>query len=198
MPVSNVFGSILVPSTLEDATATMLQTWFPTYLREIESQLGLAPDSLIPPKKYTNRNKFDSLRGEDLPRCVVMSPGLASSPNKDGSGMYRASWRIGVGVAIAADTDEIANDQVKIYGAAVRAIVLQKGGKNGLGDVNWVDENYDDIPISDQLQQYRAASIWFTADINNVVTRKPGPEIADADPYSYGIVESVDVLVTKE
>lgn len=198
MSISPVFKNLFVASTIEQNLLTVLNTWFPTYLHEIERQLGLAPDSIPAPVHYSNRNSFDATPGEQLPRVVVIAPGLVGSPLQTGGGQYRATWRVGVGVATSAATEVRANLLSKIYGAAVRGIVLQNAGT--LGIVEWVDESYEDIPIEGQIQQYRATAVWFTIDIENVVTKWGGPEVPDLPPteYSYGQVQDVIIEIDYE
>lgn len=201
MPVSTVFQRILVASEIEEAAINVLAKWFPTYLREIESQLGLPVNRVPTPRNYTNRNKFDSLRGEEMPKIVVISPGLLNPPEKQGNGQYRALWRLGVGVATTGETESEASMMSKIYGSAVRKILLDKqslGGGLGISEVIWIDEVYEDLPIPDQVQQYRAATIFFAVDVNNVVTARRGPSEPDMAPYEYGQVEEVIIDLEKD
>lgn len=196
-----VFGNIFIPQQeLEAPTVALLQTWFPTFLRQIEIQLNLELDSIKVPLKrnYTSRNKFDALAGEDTPKVVVVSPGIIGTPLMSGNRQIRATWRIGIGVACVAPDEETAKLHGDIYGAAVREIMLKKGGGALGGHVHWLDEQYTDLPISNQLQQYRAAAIWFSADIENVATKRGGPDVPDSDPYAYHTADTVDVELKKE
>jgi len=200
MTVSPVFGKLFVPSKLEEATREILLLWFPTYLREVERQHGYPVDGLTVPleRNYTSRNSYDAIAGEDLPRVVIICPGLMTVPLLSGDGEYRAMWRLGVGVACVAPTEDEAKLHCDIYGAAVRGIVLKHGGKAIGGRVNWVDEQYVDLPISEQVKQYRAGSLWFSVDIANVVSNRPKPLTPDADPYEWGTADTVDIDLLKE
>lgn len=193
--MSNVFGRIYVPTSLTTSVTTTLQKWFPTFLKEVESQLGLPVGQLVPPRNYTSRNKYDALPGEELPKVVVICPGLIGQPLKSGR-VYRAIWRLGVGVAIAADSEEDADLFSKIYGAAARDIILKKQGEYGANNVEWIDEAYDDLPLRDQIHQYRAAALWFAVDVENVATQKPGPDTPDSEPYTYHTADQV--IIDKE
>lgn len=201
MPTSEQFGNLLVASTFEEAALTTLQTWFPTYLHEIERQLGLATDTVKPPVYYTNRNSFDASAGEPLPKVVAISPGLLGQPLVSGK-HYRATWRLGIGVAMAAKDEVTANMLVKIYGAAVRGIMLQKqslGGTPGIQQIVWIDETYDDLPIQDQINLYKAAGVYFTVDVEDVVSKWMGPTTPDQPTYpDYGQVEAVIIDLQKE
>lgn len=196
-----VFDNIFIPQQqLEAPTVALLQKWFSTFLRQIETQLNLTQDSIKVPlaKNYTSRNKFDALAGEDTPKVVVVSPGIIGSPMMSGNRQIRATWRLGIGVACVATTEELAKLHGDIYGAAVREIMLKKGGGALGGHIHWLDEQYTDLPISQQLQQYRAAAIWFSVDIENVATKRGGPDIPDADPYEYHTADVVDIELDKE
>ena len=195
---NGVFKDILVGSQIEEATINQLKKWLPTYLREIERQLGLPVGDIPPPHHYGNRNSFDAIAGEDFPKVIVISPGLAGPPIAKGDGQYRAVWRLGVGVGVAAKTEEAGNEMVKIYGAAVRAIMLHKQSLGGLAQaINWEDESYDDLPIASQNQLYKGAALYFAIDCEDVVTKWAGPETPDDELYAYGRAEHIYIDIEK-
>lgn len=193
-----VFGNILVASQLEEAAINQLAEFIPTYLREIERQLGIAINQIPRPEVFTNRNSFDYEPGEKFPKVVVISPGLADTPIADGNGIYRAVWRLGVGVALAAPTEPIGNLWVKAYGAAVRKILIDKQGLGGLSvAIRWENEQYEDMPIPDLNQLFKSAAVYFQVDCNDVSTKWSGPDNPDEDPYVYGQVEHVIIDLEK-
>jgi hypothetical protein len=198
MPASNVFSNMLVGSQLEEAAIKQMVTWIPTYLRELESRLGIEINSVPRPEHFSNRNSFDYQPGEKYPKVVAITPGLSGAPVADGAGMYRATWRLGVGVVLAS-TDEVqANLWVKVYGAAIRQIFLDKPSLGGLAAATrWEDEEYPDLPIANQNQLFKAAAVYFTVDCNNVATKWSGPDNPDEDPYNYGEVQSVFIDLVK-
>jgi hypothetical protein len=204
---------------LERAAIASLRKWFPTYLRQQERQLQLPYKTLVTPINYSNRNSFDAERGERMPKVVVISPGLDETPQRMGTRQYCATWRLGVGVAISARTEDMVNDFVKAYAASVRAIIMQKALEApslSISEIRWVDETYEDLPIPDQIQLYRAAGVYFSIYVDDVATATPGPPIPDQDEpggpvicdpitgictpagYVYGRVEHVYIVVEKE
>lgn len=198
---ASVFGNIFVASTLEERIIVVLKKWFPTYLREIEQQNELPVGVLVPPRVYTNRNEFETIEGDNMPLCVVISPGLVDIPVTRQSGIYTAGWNVGVGIAIAAETETKANLLSRCYAAAVRGIILQRQDLEGMAiRVDWVDETYTDLPaIENQLQQYRAAGVYFIVEIENVTNKWLGPDEPDQDPYgTFGEVQDVIVDVGRE
>jgi hypothetical protein len=189
----SVFGNITVASDVEYAVRDLLQKWFPTYLREVERQTGWEGEELPSPRNYTNRNEFDALPGEELPKVVVISPGLLEEPtHPEGGGYYRAVWHLGIGVATAAQTEEEADRKVKMYGAAARAILVQNQSVDGFAiGVHWEEEKYDDLPIEDQHANYKAANIFFGIEVENAVNRWMGPDRPDESPQLTGQWQTV-------
>jgi hypothetical protein len=199
--ISPQFSRIFVASDLEQAVLDSLHTWFPTYLREVERQIGMAEGTNKPPVNYSNRNKFDSLAGEAVPKVVCISPGTIGNPIVSGRSISM-TWAVGVGVVMAARSEGLANKQIKIYGAAARAIVLQQFPKAGIAiDIQLLSENYEDLPVRTQNQHARAAGVYFTMNSPDIVRKGGmgiGPLEPDEDPYEYGEVETIFIDLEKE
>ena len=195
--ISPIFGRILSASQIEDAILDLMQKWFPTYLAEIERQTGMRAGTLPAPENYINRNSFETLEGEPMPKVVVISEGLATAPGQTNGHVYRATWRLGVGVATAAKTEEVCNRMVKGYGAAVRGLMLNKMGDaniDGIVAINWMEETYPSIAIPSPLMLFKAANILFTIDVEDVVHRYGGPPAPSrAVPPDWTEVDTVDI-----
>lgn len=192
--VSDQFGPIFTAPRLEQQTTALLQLWFPNYLRELELQYDLELGTLVEPVTYTTRNTFDALPGEELPKCVVISPGIIGQPMKRGGGSYDAVWRLGVGVAIAVAIELDAQLFAGLYAAAARNIVLNQLPYQ----TTWLDEDYNDLPIRDKIQQYKSGACSFAVQVNNVSSTR-GPTVPDLAPdkYNYGEVGNVIIGVNK-
>ena len=197
--VSPVFHRMLSASQIEDQARDSMRKWFPTYLREVERQLGLPKITFPEPRNYSDRNSFDMEAAEELPKIVVIAPGLVSSPQKKGNWTYNATWRLGIVIAVGAETEDMANTLVKGYAAAIREIMLQNSGMEDLGaiDIAWTDESYDDLPIPNMNQLVKAASLYFDIELSDVATRGRGPTAPDEAAYDYGEVQTADVTITK-
>jgi hypothetical protein len=196
--VSSVFGQIAVASQVENAVRDLLRKWFPTYLREIERIMEWEREPLPAPRNYTNRNAFDAQAGEEIPKVVVISPGLFTLPTHPQGGYYKAIWHVGVGVATAAPTEEQADEQCKMYGAAARAILLQHQDlelPDTVTAVYWYDESYSDLPgYSDQLATYRSAGVFVGVEVTQAINRyMTPPEVSEAPQ----ITETVEEVVTE-
>lgn len=202
--MTSPFGNIVLSSDIERSIINTLIKWYPTYLREIERQYGLKVDTIDTPLNYSNRNSFDANPGEQLPKVVVIAPGLAGVPTKNGRGQYRATWQVGVGIAVAARDEVICNMLVKSYGAATRALILQCVGKDvrsnesslPLSNVTWVGETYDDLPIPNEINLFKSAGILFNIDLDDVVTSRLGP-VQPSNPGPVGQVASIVIDINK-
>lgn len=200
--VSDVFGPIVTGSQIEQAVAKTLRKWYPTYLAEIERQLDMEKGLLKHPQNYTNRNSFDAQAGEKTPKIVVISPGTDGTPTKNGTS-WRATWRVGVGIAVGAKTEEEADRQLKAYVGAARAILIQnvetisQMGLPTVEETQWLGESYDDLDdIPQQHILYKAATLLFTVDINVVTARRGGPEVPVLSvPATYPIVPDSDHVI---
>jgi hypothetical protein len=178
----SIFGPIFVGHDLEMAALETLRAWFPTYLREVELQQGLPMGEIPSPRTYTTRNEFTSFPEDQMPICVVVSPGLAGEPHKEGNGTISGWFSLGVGVLASAATEEDTNYLSKMYGAAIRAIMVQQGDLGGMcSGIDMLDESYDDVPDIDQTRSIRAAQWVGLAYIDHIVDRTAGP-IGDPDP----------------
>ncbi len=186
--VTDIFGAIFSGDQLEDAVISTLRKWLPTYIREVELQRGLELGRIQKPRTYTSRNEFTTFPEDQLPICVVVSPGLAHPPTADGEGRYHAWYALGVAIVAAANTEDHTNKVAKMYGAAIRACLLQKPALEGdvsMG-VEWEDESYDDLPTSDKEKTLSAVQMVFRYLIDDITTRWTGPAypFEPGDPFT--------------
>src|SRR4029077_379462 len=195
-----IFGRIFVAHEIEQAAMTTLATWMYTYLREIERQLQLPIGTIPDPTRYTNRNSFDATPGEDLNRIVVIGGPTSGDPLRDGGGGHTVTWRLGVGAA-ASHADEMqARFITSAIAAAARAILVQKKTLGGVADwTEFISEEPTDLPLRNELLQYRAVSLEFLVQVQNVVTGGVGPDDPDVPPdgAAYPIVEEVIIDLIK-
>jgi hypothetical protein len=192
------FGPIISANQIEQGALNTLQMWLPTYLREVEYQESLAANVLESPQTYQTRNRFTSLTGEALPKIVAISPGMAGAPKKYNGGMYRAIWRLGIGVALANKDEEVANTYSKCYVAAIRDCIMQQKLANIASRLEFIDEQYSDIPVvGNRVEQYKTGAAFFTADVENIMNISVKPTVPDppGGDYDYGEVETFDISI---
>lgn len=209
------FGLLYDADLLEDQVRKMLKSWMHTGLLELESQRGMAADSLPRPMSYLVAEEVDRELGDNLPSIIVVSPGLAKQPVKEGDGYYRACWTIAVGVVVSAGGDDTRDNTKRLlrrYCAVVRMLMLQRrnfhnvvGEADTIDDdhqimgVTWIDETYDRLDFEDG-QTLAAGEVVFEVEVTNVVNDRLGPVAPTApDPgevgKSWGQVADVDVTV---
>jgi len=184
--MTELFGTIKHAGQIEDMAEDFLKLWTPTYLAEMERQLGLDSKSLPHIRAWTRINEFEKWPEDQLPTVLLICPGLAEPPIKDGSGAYRAKWALGVAVVVSASTERATRNIAGIYSAAIRATLLQHRSLGGqaLG-VDWTDERYDDLPSEDS-RSLAAARQVFVVEVADVTNAKLGPDevlVDHHDPY---------------
>jgi hypothetical protein len=199
----SIFGPIFDGSILTDATIATLRKWMPTILRELQLTRGM--DKAIPlPRTYTSRNEFSNFADDQLPLVVVISPGLASEPRADGEGRYSGWWGLGVGVIASAAGEQNSDRMAKLYGAAVRKVLLNRQTLDDsweFSGIEYVDEVYDDLPDPDQERSLRAARLVFRVEVQSISTRFAGPAFpTEPDPgtqpgSNWPTVDEADVTV---
>lgn len=197
----DIFGPIFVADTVENAVIDTISTWLATYLQEIEVQRGMTRGSVPLIRSYATRNEWATYPEDQLPVCIVVSTGLADPPDVDGEGRYHGWWAVGVGVLAGASESKATEMLAKLYGAAIRAILLQRPSLGGIASgIEWEDESYDDVPV-DQDRTLAATLLLFRVWIDDIVTRGAGPaEPIPPDPVNqpgsqWPTADTIDVQV---
>jgi len=205
--VTDIFGPIFDGSVLSRAVLSCLEAWYPTYIQEIEVQRGYPRGKIPHPKTYTERWQFDSYPDDKIPVVVAVCPGMAEPPEHTGDGVYGGWWALGVGIIAAASTEENSERLAKVYGAAARAILMQKSYISDdweFAGVDLVDESYDDIPDMEQARTMRAVQIITRVRVENVVTIYGGPQYPippdpETQPGSdWPTADTVDVTIKRK
>jgi hypothetical protein len=196
--MSEVFGRIVHKAQVERAALATLSTWNSTYLTEMEIQDDRA-NPLERPRFMVVQSiaKF----AEDAPPLImVVSNGLAGRPQREGQGIYRATWKLAT-VALASAKDEASSNELAgLYLAAVKALLVQKPSLDGFAEsVVWVDEDYDRVPIGEKRRMIAAAYAEFEIEIRDVLTADAGPLEPDGDhPQDWGVVRSTELDLQRE
>lgn len=179
--MTSVFGPMVIASDVEEALIDTLQLWLPTYLGEMQR---LKPE--LPPlpdiRSYSQTNRFQRLPQDQLPAAVVLSPGLASAPAVFGDGKIGAWWRLGVVVICSTRTAEETNQAAKLYGAAIRTLLVQRPDLGGVASaLTIVSELYDDVPAN-YLEVGATAQIEMDVFVDEISNNTHGPDQPAADP----------------
>ena len=178
------FGPMVHASKVEAAARDTLKLWTPTYVAEMERQLGLAPRTLPLIRSWITTTDVDQWAEEALPSCLLLSTGLAETPVKDGRGSYRARFALGLALVVPPLTDDAATDELaKVYTAVLRTVLLQQRSLGGFAaGVDWEDERYDVLPTAQR--SLAAGQVVFTVSVDAVVAARTGPRgTPPEDPY---------------
>lgn len=182
VPYSQAIGSVVTGRDVELAVLAFLKRWAGTYLAECERQRGYVPGSLPRIRTWTTANEFETWPEDQLPCCLLVSPGLIEAPLADGAGVYRAKFSLGLAVIVSARTMDETAALAKLYCAAFRAAILQHQSLEGFASgIEWLDENYDDIPSIDD-RSLGAGQAVFAVEVSGFARRWNGPTTPNEPP----------------
>jgi hypothetical protein len=208
MSVSNVFGTIHTDDEVEDAVIATLRKWLPTYMSEVERQLGLDEGYYARPaaSSFTARSDFEKWPEEMLPLVVVIAPGIEEDPVKDGDGVYRGGFQIGV-ANICSSTDQVSTRRYTYrMGAAIRTILTQKASLDQAldGDIRgttWIGTRNTDVSDEDGRTIWACQQL-FVVEVDYIMQKTHGPlapPIIPTDPVpDWPDVATADVSLDKE
>lgn len=199
---TTIFDRIVTGGDVERWLLQHLRTWSGTYLSEVERQHGVEAGTYQRVRQWTVAGAFEKWPEDQLPAIVLVSPGLAERPLKNGEGVYRARWSIGVSCICSAATMAAAHDMAMIFTAAHRTLLEQKPRlAEGVRAIDWLDERYDDLAFDDTRALY-AGQVTTTIEVDSVLNASAGPLTPSepiqptTDPYPlWPQVQLVDVDV---
>lgn len=199
--VPSVFGPIVTGAHVEEAVIRLIRKWSGTYLAELERRNGLEAGQLARLRSWQTAPTFDNWPEDQLPGCIVVSPGLDGEPIRRGDGNVTATFSIGLGFVVVAATQELSHRYAMLYIAAHRALILQKPSLEGFANgVRWVTESYDELPFDD-VRSLGAGMGVFNVEVRSVVNTSGGPQARDplepdTDPWpDWPSVQRVEVDV---
>lgn len=203
----SLFGRIVSDDTVEDAVIATLRKWLPTMLSEVERQRNLQQGYHERPQDYTSRTEFDKWPEEQLPLVIVVCPGISDDPVKEGRGIYRAKYDVGIVVVVSSIDKDSTRRIAQRMGAAVRAVLAKKSSLDGAfeGDVrgvDWIGTKNNELKAEDDRTIWANRQL-FSVEIGNVLTKGSGPR--EPEPYDTSTGEPADnpnvippVRITKE
>lgn len=176
--MTSLYGPIVTADDVEAAVKTTLRAWCTTYTEEVARQKGVT----LPPINYYGGTEIDLSDVNTFPALVVVCPGIVGEPVRHGDGSQDATWAVGVGVVVAETVAYKALTLAKLYGAAVRALLVQQGS---LGDfavqTTWTDE--ESASEGFELDRWMAScTLQFEVTVTAVVNRFGGPTTPPANP----------------
>jgi hypothetical protein len=180
----DIFDQIISANQIEEAMRDHLKLWMPVYIQEMELQLGRERGKVPVPRSFMIAGGLEQMKENQLPGILIQSPGTTSVPTHDGSGMYTANWRMALTAFISALDQDSTRAVAKLYGAAMRAIIVQKPSLGGFAiNSRWTSESYSDEPSPDGERNLTLASVTCEVTVENVVNKMGGPRtFPDVDP----------------
>lgn len=182
-----IFKNIQSMSAAEIDWTQHLKDWIDTYLSEVERQVGKTAGDYQRPRSWTNSPslQFDVSVETQWPAILVMMAGTTEQPKKEGGGTFRATVGLGIAILVQANGPEAASRMAKDYGAAVRALVIQrKKAMTNIHGITWQGEVYDDIDQTEG-RNISSARLVFDVEYDDFVSLPGGPKspIITPDPY---------------
>lgn len=202
-----IFGRVVSDDQVEDAVIATLQKWFSTMLSEVERQNGLEAHYYERPQGFTSRTAFDKWPEEQLPLVIVICPGIEDDPLKEGGGLYRSRYDVGIVVVVSSIDKDSTRRVAQRMGAAIRMTMAKKSSLDGAFDgdvrgIDWVGTRNNELRPEDDRTIWANRQL-FTVEIGNVLTKGGGPKTPE--PYDTPTGEPADpptvvppVVITKE
>lgn len=178
-----VFGPLVTGADVENAARDTLKAWARDYLAWAERLTGRDPQALPLPRSWITSPDLERWPEDQLPSVLLISPGLAEPPTRDGRGHYRAKFALGIAVVVSARDRAVTDELAKLYVAAFRAAILHHPSLGGFAEaVEWIDEAYD--PLPGRARQLAVGQAEFRVEVRDVVAVKAGPSAPRPDPYT--------------
>lgn len=195
--MTSIYGPIVTGDDVEAAAKTTIGLWIPAYVDEVARQKGA---TLPPVRHYGVTYPDPGDTGSQYPSLAIYSPGITGEPIRHGDGRQDATWALGVGVVVADTVNYKALRLAKLYGAALRALLVQKGSLGGFAtSTQWVDE--ETTSLGYELDRWIAdCTLMFEVRVNAVVNRFGGPTTPPPDPtvpIVEGTVQSTHTTLTR-
>jgi hypothetical protein len=195
----SVFGEIILGDDVEAGVVAHLKAWMPTYLGELERQREIRAGKLPEVRSYTVTPQEPEKWAEDqLPAILVVSTGLADTPEQRGDGSLDAVWNVGISSICSAKDEPNTRRVAHIYFHAALAAMLQHRGLSGLATETMLasDWRYDVLP-TDRRRTLGAVYALFHVTVDGVLQAFGGTEDPLPDPTSepddWPVVETITI-----
>ncbi len=182
MTVSVPFGPVITAGDIRGGLKTVLTASLPSVITAVCNQKSISPSLVPPPAAWGGPTDPSALpAGTSVPLGVISAPGTTRDPVKRGNGDYELQWDAGVGLISSHPDSETGQRLSEIYGAAIRACILQNGSLGGVADsVRWVDESNEETAWNSGQSVWAATVIFAVtcvAVVDGYATAGPDPAI---------------------
>jgi hypothetical protein len=205
---TDAFGPMYGAQSVQEAMYNTLQKWLPSYIAEINRQLG--SNVLTEPYEYRHQPQYRNLPKYATAAILVEVPSTIGVPSFYQDGI-RTMWRAEVIVYVYGTKDwQETQAMTSAYATAVRSAIIQNRGLGGLATTTlWEGEQYMEGEHS-AGRTTGIAHLRFAVTVSSVLDPYggfPDPQFAPTGarlgpstlpPDTPPTVESTDVTVTKE
>lgn len=155
------------------------------YLDEISRQVGQAAVRVERPRSVTVRERASRFADEQLPTIILVCPGTIGEPQRDGEGLYSATWQMTVAAVSQATDPDIARAVASDLCVAATAVLLHELPRlPGVVSAMWAGEAADDVPIGNDQRSRAIMARGIEITVQDIVCDLAGlPDDWDtADP----------------
>lgn len=182
----STFGTAISPRQAEKWLAAFIERWIQEYLAWYERINAIDPKTFDMPWGIQSSSEFTHWQGENLPHIVIVSPGLAEPPEREGD-QVNACWNMAITVIVGGQSRSDVRDNQMAYATAIWAMIEHNRSAdrpNEIRGVNPVDIQFTDIPVEDS-GSYGSATLVCTVDVEAVISTRGYPPEDDPrdDPY---------------
>lgn len=185
MSYGELFGPLVGHHTVEQAIIEFLKEWETTYLAPAEAEAGYDPETLGPIKDWATVNTWVDAKWpeQQLPCCLVISPGYAKPPMFEGDGSMRAWFQVGIGVVSKGRDKLAARKAASTRAMGFLACIAQHPSLGGLAEgVELQNMRTDDIPNT-QSRTLAGGQLVLSVEVRDVLNRRSGPNAPREEPY---------------
>lgn len=146
-----LLGPLVSSWTLERAARDLLmpdRNLIGLYLDEVVKQTGAAVRSERP-RTVVVREREARLSDEQLPALIIVCPGTVDDPERDGEGMYRATWFMTVAAVVQSSDGDLARQLASDLCCAASGVLAQMLPRvdGRVLATRWAGEATDDVPM---------------------------------------------------
>lgn len=179
LPMTKPFGDVITAGVVSNSLRETLVEFLPPLLEVLAVRAGFGPGELLAPIGYGAGDGAEQVR--DQPMGIVVCPGISGRPVKHADGLYEMPWDVAAAIVACGRSSDEAKAMSEVYGAALRACVLQHPSLKGLASsTQWIDERYEQIAYSTDASVW-ACTIVFRVSVDAAVdgyaTAGPNPVI---------------------
>lgn len=205
--MTGVFGTFLTDWQVKQKVVEHLREWMPDYLpnarRNGEALYGESFSDFPLPRSYTIVPREPDRWVEDqLPAILVVSTGPTEAPRRDGDGVYRGVFGIGVASICSAGSEELTGLFADLYFMAAAGILLDKPSLGGFAQGTVMSGAPDNAFLTGERDRTLASRFCdFNVRVDRILEVTGGPaehlEDPDVDPGARPTVLTTEIEVEK-